>query len=144
MLLPTDHWRLALQAPRGIGGAIVASTIGSTSAMMGIGGGTLAVPTLTLCSTPVHRAVGTASFLGLMISIPGTIGYLLARPEAETPVGTVGLVSLVGLALLAPGAAMMAPVGARLAHSLSRRVLSVAFGVFLLAVAARMLYRSTT
>jgi uncharacterized protein len=142
MLLPTDHWRLAAQAPRGIGGALMASIIGGTSATMGIGGGTLAVPTLTLCGTPVHHAVGTASFLGLMISVPGTLGYLLARPEAQTPVGSVGLVSLVGLAILAPGAALMAPLGARIAHRLSRRALSAAFGVFLLAVAIRMLYRS--
>jgi uncharacterized membrane protein YfcA len=36
----------------------------------------------------------------------------------------------------------VAPVGARLAHSLDRRKLSAAFGVFLLIVAARMIYRA--
>jgi uncharacterized membrane protein YfcA len=38
----------------------------------------------------------------------------------------------------------VAPFGARLAHSLDRRRLSAAFGVFLLVVAARMLYRALT
>jgi uncharacterized protein len=37
---------------------------------------------------------------------------------------------------------LVAPVGARLAHSLDRRRLSAAFGVFLLVVAGRMLQRT--
>jgi uncharacterized membrane protein YfcA len=142
MLLPTEHWRLAPQAPRGVAGSLVATTIGGISATMGIGGGTLAVPTLTVCGMPVHRAVGTAAFFGLLISIPGTLGYLLAQPPTALPSGTVGFVSLLGFAILAPGATLMAPLGARIAHGLSRRALSAAFGIFLLSVAARMLYRS--
>jgi len=55
---------------------------------------------------------------------------------------TVGHVSLVGFAIIAPVAWLVAPLGARLAHSLDRRKLSAAFGVFLLVVAGRMLYRS--
>ena len=54
---------------------------------MGIGGGTLTVPTLNLCGYPIHRAVGTASFFGIVISIPGTVGYLLARPPVELALG---------------------------------------------------------
>lgn len=144
MLLPLDHVRLANQPPGGIASVLTSVTIGGVSATMGIGGGTLAVPTLTLCSVPIHRAVGTAAFIGLLIGIPGTVGYLLAPANAALPWGTIGLVSLVGLAILAPGSMLMAPVGARLAHALSKRALSIAFGVFLLAVAARMLYRSLT
>ncbi len=142
MLFLSDEWRLASQAPRGWAGGLAATAIGGISATMGIGGGTLAVPTLTLCGMPVHRAVGTASFFGLLISIPGTVGYLLARPAVDLPSGTLGFVSLLGFAILAPGATLMAPLGARIAHGLSRRALSAAFGVFLLVVAARMLYRS--
>ena len=51
--------------PRGAGGAALASLIGAVSAVMGIGGGTLTVPTLNLCGYPIHRAVGTAAFFGL-------------------------------------------------------------------------------
>jgi len=109
---------------------------------MGIGGGTLTVPTLNLCGFPIHRAVGTAAFFGTFISIPGTIGYLLARPPVELPWATVGFVSLVGLAVIAPGSMLTATLGARVAHSLSRRRLSQAFGLFLLVVGSRMLYRA--
>ena len=142
MLLPLDHLRVAQDVPRGAAGALVAALIGAISAVMGIGGGTLAVPTLTLCGYPIHRAVGTAAFFGIFISIPGTLGYLLAQPPVELPWATVGFVSLVGLAVIAPGSMLTATLGARVAHSLERRRLSQAFGVFLLLVGARMLYRA--
>jgi uncharacterized membrane protein YfcA len=142
MLLPLDHLRVAADAPRGVGGAGLGTVIGGVSAVMGIGGGALTVPTLNLCGFPIHRAVGTAAFFGIFISIPGTIGYLLARPPVELPWATVGFVSLVGLAVIAPGSMLTATLGARVAHALSRRRLSQAFGLFLLVVGTRMLYRA--
>jgi uncharacterized membrane protein YfcA len=80
--------------------------------MMGIGGGTLSVPALTLMNQPVHRAVGTANLLGLAIAIPGTLGYLFARPVAAVPQATIGYVSLLSLLLLAPATVLAAPWGA--------------------------------
>lgn len=142
MLLPFDHVRLTDHVPGGARGVSIATAIGGVSAMMGIGGGTLTVPTLNLCGYPIHRAVGTAAFFGLFISVPGTVSYLCARPPEALPWATVGYVSLVGLALIAPGSMLMAPVGARVAHALSRRRLAQAFGIFLLVVGARMLYRA--
>jgi uncharacterized protein len=142
MLLPLDHLRVAKEVPRGPGGALVSMLIGAVSAMMGIGGGTLTVPTLSLCGYPIHRAVGTAAFFGIFISIPGTVAYLLAHPPATLPWATVGYVSLIGLAIIAPGSMLTATLGARAAHALPRRRLSQAFGVFLLIVGARMLYRA--
>jgi uncharacterized protein len=142
MLLPLDHLRFSEQVPRGVGGAAISSGIGGVSAMMGIGGGTLTVPVLNLCGYPIHRAVGTASLFGFFIAVPGTIAFLLADPHLPLPWATVGYVSLVGFALIVPGSMLTAPWGARVAHALSRRRLSQAFGVFLLVVGARMLYRA--
>lgn len=142
MLLPLDHLRASSQVPRGIGGAALATLIGGVSAVMGIGGGTLTVPTLNLCGYPIHRAVGTASFFGIVISIPGTAGYLLAEPPVTLPWATIGYVSVVGLAIITPGSMLTATLGARVAHSLSRRRLSQAFGLFLLLVGSRMVYRA--
>ena len=146
MLLPLDRVVLRQSLPGGVTGALIPAFIGAISAMMGIGGGTLSVPTMTLCGEPVHKAVGTAALLGLWIALPATIGYLVARPaEAVTlPPLTIGYVSLVGFALVAPISWLVAPMGARLAHSLDRRKLSAAFGAFLLLVATRMLYRVLT
>ncbi len=144
MALPLEHWRWRDRAPAGAGGSLLGGVIGSVSAMMGIGSGTIAVPTMTLLGTPIHRAVGTAAFFGLLVSIPATVGYLLARPQPPVPGLAIGFVSLLGVALITPGSLLTAPLGARVAHSLSPRLLSLAFGAFLLLVAARMLYRSLT
>jgi uncharacterized protein len=143
MVLPLDHVVLRPSLPDGPAGAAIPGFIGAISAMMGIGGGTLSVPAMTLCGEPVHKAVGTAALLGLWISVPATIGYLLAQTGAATmPPWTFGWVSLPGFAIIAPVAWLVAPIGARIAHSLDRRRLSAAFGAFLLLVAARMLYRA--
>ena len=143
MVLPLDHLVLRSGIPGGLAGATLPASIGAVSAMMGIGGGTLSVPSMTLCGEPVHKAVGTAALLGLWISVPATAGYLLAQPgPTVTPPWTIGWVSLPGFAIIAPVSWLLAPVGARLAHSLDRRRLSAAFGAFLLIVAARMLYRA--
>jgi uncharacterized membrane protein YfcA len=40
--------------------------------------------------------------------------------------------------LIAPATALFAPLGARIAHALSHRTLSLLFGLFLFAVAIRM------
>ncbi|MEO8017716.1 MAG: sulfite exporter TauE/SafE family protein [Pseudomonadota bacterium] len=142
MLLPFDHLRMADRVPHGARGAGIAVLIGGVSTVMGIGGGTLTVPTLNLCGYPIHRAVGTAALFGVFISIPGTLGYLLAQPPVPLPWATIGYVSLVGLAIIAPGSMLTANLGARVAHALSRRRLSQAFGVFLALVGSRMLYRA--
>ncbi len=144
MTLPLDHLRWRNSVPRGPSGALLAGAIGAVSAIMGIGSGTIAVPTMTLLGAPIHRAVGTAALFGALVSIPGTIGYLFARPEPPVPGLAIGLVSLIGVALIAPGSLLAAPLGARVAHALTPRRLSLAFGCFLLLVAIRMLYRSFT
>ena len=53
---------------------------------------------------------------------------------------SLGYVSLIGIALIAPVSAFVAPYGARMAHRLPKRKLEVAFGVFLLLVSARFLW----
>lgn len=143
MLLPLDDLVLRRSVPGGLGGAMIPATIGLVSAMMGIGGGTLSVPAMTLCSEPVHKAVGTAALTGLWISVPATACYLLApaHDAAGMPL-TIGYVSLVAFVVIAPVSWAVAPFGVRLAHSLDRRRLSASFGVFLTLVAARMLYRA--
>ena len=142
MLLPMENVVLAPDVPTGPLIQAIPLTIGAVSSMMGIGGGTLSVPALTLMNQPVHRAVGTANLFGLAIALPGTVGYLLASPTAAVPPGSVGLVSIPALLLLAPAAVLAAPLGARVAHRLDRRRLAAAFGAFLLLVAARMFYRN--
>ena len=77
--------------------------------------------------------------LGVPITIVGTIGYVLAGLPQQSlmPPLSLGFVSLIGFALMAPVSSFTAPYGARLAHALSKRRLEVAFGCFLLAACVR-------
>lgn len=142
MWLPFDHLRWRNAVPRGPLGHLLAGGIATISTLLGIGGGALAVPTMTLCGVAIHRAVGTAALFGLFLSVPGTLGYLLLRPDLPLPPYTWGLVNVPALVLVASTATLAAPLGARLAHTLDRRRLSQVFGVILLLLALRMLYRS--
>ncbi len=143
MILPLHNALISKEIPRGLLAPAIPLGIGSLSSMMGIGGGTLSVPVLTLMNQPIHRAVGTAALFGLLISLPGTLGYVVSGwGDPRLPPGSLGYVNVIGLALIAPVSVLAAPIGARLAHRLDKRQLSVAFGVFLLLVAVRMLLRS--
>lgn len=143
MILPLEGKVVAPQVPRGPLVSAIPASIGALSSMMGIGGGTLSVATLTLFNEPIHRAVGTAALFGLVISVPGTLGFVAAGlGDARVPPGSLGYVNLVGFACIAPATFLAAPIGAAIAHRLSRRRLSLLFGLFLLAVSARMFYRT--
>lgn len=144
MTLPLDGKTITANIPTTPAMGIVPAAIGVISSMMGIGGGTLTVPTLTVCGEPIHRAVGTSALFGLLISVPGAIAFVIAGwGNAALPPGSLGFVSLAGFILIAPTTVLCAPLGARIAHALSRRTLSLLFGFFLLLVAVRMLIQAT-
>ena len=129
--------------PRGAVGPVAPLCIGGLSSMMGIGGGTLSVPVMTLMNQPIHKAVGTAALFGLLISLPGALGFMLTGwGDPRLPPGSLGYINLVGFALISPATVLAAPLGAKLAHRLSKRQLSLAFGFFLLIVSVRMLLRA--
>lgn len=139
MMLPLEGRTLAKQVPRGPLMAIVPTLIGGLSSMMGIGGGTLSVATLTLLNEPIHRAVGTAALFGLVISLPGTIGFMIAGyGDARLPPFSAGFVNLLGFALISPATWLTAPLGAALAHRLSQRRLGQIFALFLVLMSLRM------
>jgi uncharacterized membrane protein YfcA len=118
--------------PGTAGVGFMGAVIGTVSAMMGIGGGTLTVPLLSLFSYPIHRAVGTAAALGLIISVPGAIGFAVAGyGHSQLPPFSLGYVNWAGFLAIVPTSILAAPYGARLAHAISRVWLSRAFAFFL-------------
>jgi uncharacterized membrane protein YfcA len=141
MILSPQSRNLTEDLPRGPLVAVIPAAIGCLSSMMGIGGGTFSVMTLTMFNVPIHRAVGTAALLGLVISLPATIGFVVAGwNDVRVPAGSLGYVSLIGFALIAPATVMTAPLGAKIAHSFSEKKLSMSFGAFLVIAAGRLFY----
>jgi uncharacterized membrane protein YfcA len=123
----------------------IATVIGFVSSLMGIGGGTLGVPTLAAFSYPIHRAVGTASAFGIVIAIPAVVGFILSGWDAPgRPPLSLGYVSLVATAIILPFTTYFAPFGARLAHALEPVWVKRAFSIFLAITAVKMLHSSLT
>lgn len=115
--------------------------IGLASSLVGISGGGIATNILLLYGVPIHAAVATSAGIGIVIPIPGVIGYAVAGwPHlAQLPPLSLGYVSAIGFACIAPLAALTAPLGARIAHRLSRRHLEIGFGAFMIVISARFL-----
>lgn len=142
LLFAADRWKLGAQMPGKLLMSIYGAVIGVLSALMGIGGGQLSSLFMTFYGRPIHQAVATSSGLGVIISIPGALGFIYAGwPKmAVLPPLSLGYVSLIGFLLFVPTSVWTAPIGARLAHRLSKRKLEVVFGLFLLMVAGRFVW----
>jgi uncharacterized protein len=133
----------SLPGTAGMAGAGIA--IGSSAALVGAGGAFISVPFLQGCGIAIHRAVGTSAALGLPVAVSGSLAYVAAGwslAAASGSAGSVGFVHLPSLAVLAVAGMLGAPLGARLAHGLSRRRLEQVFGVLLVLLATAMLGRA--
>jgi len=140
-LFAGDRWNLGAELPGPLPMILYGFGIGLAGSLMGVSGGSLSNIVLTLYGKSIHQAVGTSAGLGVPITVVGTLGYILAGlpHQALLPPLSLGFVSLIGLAVMAPVSSVAAPYGARLAHRLSRRRLEIAFSTFLLLVSARFL-----
>ena len=78
LLLGKDSWKLADDMPGNVVMRLYGLVIGVLSALMGIGGGQLSSLFMTFYGRPIHQAVATSSGLGVLISIPGALGYIYA------------------------------------------------------------------
>jgi uncharacterized membrane protein YfcA len=141
LLFGGEAWRLGDELPGRPAMIAYGLGIGLASSLMGVSGGSMSTMVLTLYGKPIHAAVGTAAGLGVPITIAGTIGYVLAGlpHQALLPPFSIGFVSLIGFALMAPVASFVAIFGVRVAHALPRRRLEIAFGVFLLLISIRFI-----
>ena len=101
---------------------------GLFSGLLGVGGGVVMVPLLVLWSGYRQRDAHAASLGAIVpISAAGVLAYSAA-----------GEVRVKEAAALALGAIVGAQIGARLLARASERTLKLAFGLFLLVVAALM------
>jgi uncharacterized membrane protein YfcA len=112
---------------------------GLISSLVGVSGGSVSNAVLTLYGKSMQQAVATSAGIGVPITIVGTIGYAVAgwSRMAELPPLSLGFVSLIGFALIAPVSIYTASYGVRLAHWLPRRRLELAFAAFLAVVSLR-------
>jgi uncharacterized protein len=140
-LFAGDRWNLGTELPGTVPMTLYGFGIGLAGSLMGVSGGSLSNIVLTLYGKTIHQAVATSAGLGVPITVVGTIGYILAglHDRVLLPPLSLGFVSLIGVAVMAPVSSLTAPYGARLAHRMPRRALEITFSCFLLAVSLRFL-----
>lgn len=141
MLFGSDRWSLGADLPGRGPLTVYGFVTGLFSALVGVSGGAVSNAVLTLYGQPMQRVVATSAGVGVPITIAGTIGFMLAgwRHMGQLPPLSIGFVSFIGLALMAPVSSYTAKYGVQLAHWLPRRKLEIAFGIFLALASLRFL-----
>jgi len=138
MFLNREHWKFGDTLPSGPLNGAAGFGIGLFSGLMGVGGGVLSNLWMTLFGRTVHQSVATSSGVGVLISIPGLIGYVWAGwGEAGLPPFSTGYINWITAVLVMPLTLVVAPYGVQLAHALSKRHLEIGFGLFLTGVSIR-------
>jgi uncharacterized membrane protein YfcA len=146
LLFGKESWRLGDDLPKGPLMQAYGFFIGLLSTLMGIGGGLFSNLLMTFHGRTIHQSVATSSALAVLISIPGAIGYVYAGWPAAArfpdvtalqPPFAIGYVSLIGAILVMPTGLLVAPLGVKAAHAMSKRSLETAFGCYLFIVGSR-------
>lgn len=133
------EWRLGDAMPKGIRRAVISPVIGFLSVLVGIGGGSMGVPLMTLYNVPMHRAVATAAGFGFLIAAPSVLGFLLLPIDLSSTLPfTVGSVNFAAVFLVISMTFITAPLGAKLAHKTDATMLRRIFAGFVVVVALNM------
>ena len=129
------------QLPGRLGLLLASVLIGVLSALVGVGGGIMTIPLMSMCNVPMRNAIGTSAALGLPIAIAGTIGFIVTGlGKDHLPPFSVGYVYLPALIGIVIGTLVTVPWGAKMAHTLPVSSLKKIFAVILFILATRMLW----
>ena len=113
--------------------------VGFISVLLGIGGGSLMVPFMRTFGYDIRKSIGTASAIGILIAISGTITMITGGEiinNISTPY-TIGYINLFGFIVFVPVTMLMARIGAKAVYKMDKKLLSKIFGSFLIIVSIR-------
>ena len=113
--------------------------VGFISVLLGIGGGSLMVPFMRTFGYDIRKSIGTASAIGILIAISGTI-TMITGGEIINNIGTpytIGYINLFGFIVFVPVTMLMARIGAKAVYKIDKKLLSKIFGSFLIIVSIR-------
>ena len=115
--------------------------IGGISSMIGVGGAILTIPLMTYIGVPMQRAVGTGAALGILISLPGALTYMItgALQPQDLPPYSIGYVNFLAVVAIVPASVLLAPMGVKAAHKMPRAMLRRVFAAVLMIVSIRMM-----
>ena len=115
--------------------------VGFISAPMGIAGAIMNVPILKFFGYTINKAIGSSAAIGFLISIFGSIGFLITGSYLKTNIPlSIGFLNIPAFLIFVPITMFMARVGASTIHKIDKNKISVYFGIFLIIVASKFLY----
>ncbi|HLY80663.1 MAG TPA: sulfite exporter TauE/SafE family protein [Caulobacteraceae bacterium] len=130
---------VSTEMPSGLAIVAIAGPLGAFSSLLGIGGGTIAVTVMTWCSRTIHRAIATASGMGVLIAAPTAVGFaIIGFGRAGLPWGSIGYVNLPAAIAISSMSILTAPLGVAAAHRLPSGPLKRVFGGYLVLISLFM------
>lgn len=139
MIVNPARFRMSEHMPKQPFPTLAGVVMGALSGLIGIGGATMSVPYMTLHGVNMHKAVGSASALGLVIAVPSTIGYMIIGMDIDNlPPFSLGYVNYMAWGCIIPASILCAPLGARAAHMVSVKRLKIFFAIFMILLALNM------
>jgi uncharacterized protein len=146
LLSARESWKFGDDLPKGPVMRFFGLCVGLLATLMGVGGGLFANLLMTFYGRPIHQGVATSSAIAVLVSIPGALGYVYAGWPAAAHYPDVaalqfplalGYVSLIGAVLVMPMSLLIAPLGVRVAHAMSKKTLERSYGAYLFIVGTR-------
>ena len=129
--------------PHGAARASIAGGLGAFSALLGVGGGIIAITVMTLSGRTIHRAIATAAGVGTLIAVPDAIGFaVIGLGRHGLPWGSLGYVNIAAAVAVTSMSVLTAPLGVAAAHSLPSRPLKRIFGFYLIFISAAMFHNA--
>lgn len=118
--------------------------IAGISVMLGIGGGTITVPALSLFRYDTKKAIGTSATIGTVICVPGAVSNIVqeffsAAEIAGSPPLTFGRTAFLAVLCVIPFSMLTAPLGVAANRRISPGALKLIYSALLVFTGAKML-----
>ena len=113
--------------------------MGFMSVPLGIGAGSLGVPFIKVLGYSINIAIGTSATIGIVNSVCGAITMAISGTffsNVQVPL-SIGFVNIPGFIIFVPVTMLLAPIGAKIVHSIDKETISKMFGIFLLLISIR-------
>lgn len=121
-----------------ISGAI----FGALSALISVAGGMFIVPYLLAQGIDIKKAIGTSSAIGFILTLSGALGYMInGYMINHTSLDyTIGFLFLPAIFFVALASVFTAPIGVKLAHKMSSKLLKKIFSLIPFFLSIKLIY----
>lgn len=126
--------------------AVTGALVGLLSALLGVGGGLVAIPLLMyVVRLNVEQVAATSLAIVVVAAAAGTLTYITSGAGVEgLPAGSIGFVHVAAALPMLPGAMLAARWGAKLNQKLDARLLRRLFAVLFVIIGLRLVVSNIT